>query len=328
MGGSSIRVRGSMQLKSSHLLLCSLSALALLVASPTAMADDIGGGEIILEADAAPLWDAVDPVFQRQLEQRLDTLGFTPAIRDKNLGVAVVDITNVNAPRVAAVNGDVMIYAASLPKIAILLAAFERIEDGELTLTPENERLMRLMIQRSSNKAATAMMDRVGKEYIAEVLRSDEYRLYDETHNGGLWAGKDYGKAGLWRRDPLHNLSHGATAMQVARFYYMLETGELVDDEASAKMKDLMADSAIKHKFVRALDRIDPDAEIFRKSGSWQQWHSDSAIVERDGRRYIAVALCEDRQGGRWLERIFHVMDALVMESPSTQMARGPVIEE
>lgn len=297
--------------------------LAPLSLAGTARADDVGGTEIILDADAAPLWDAVDPVLQRQLEQRLDTLGFRSAIRAKNLGVAVVDITDPEAPRVASVNGDVMIYAASLPKIAILLAAFERIEDGAMSLTPENERLLHLMIQKSSNKAATIMMDRVGgKEYIAKVLLSDEYRLYDTTHNGGLWAGKDYGKAGLWRRDPLHNLSHGATAMQVARFYYMLETGELVDDESSAKMKELMADSAIKHKFVKALDRIDPDAQIYRKSGTWQHWHADSAIVERDGRRYIAVGLCEDPKGGRWLERIFHVMDALVMESPATQVAR------
>ncbi len=272
----------------------------------------------------ADLWEAIDPVFQRQLEQRLDTLGFSKAIRNKTLGVAVVDITDIGSPRAAAVNGDVMIYAASLPKIAILLAAFERIEDGELELTAENESLLHQMIQRSSNRAATAMMERVGKEYIAEVLRSDEYRLYDATRNGGLWAGKDYGKAGLWRRDPLHNLSHGATAMQVARFYYMLESGDLVDEEASRKMKSLMADSAIHHKFVKALDRIDPAAEIFRKSGSWQQWHADSAIVERGGRRYVAVGLCEDAQGGRWLERIFHVMDALVMESPDRRFARGP----
>lgn len=314
-----------MRRRATSRLLCAglAAATGLLLHGGEGRADDIGGTEIYLESDAAPLWDAIDPVLQRRLEQRLDTLGFTPAIRAKNLGVAVVDITNPDAPRVASVNGDVMIYAASLPKIAILLAAFERIEAGEMALTPENEKLLHLMIQRSSNKAATMMMDRVGKEYIAKVLLSDEYRLYDTTHNGGLWAGKDYGKAGLWRRDPLHNLSHGATAMQVARFYYMLETGELVDERASAKMKELMADSAIKHKFVKALDRIDPDAEIYRKSGTWQQWHADSAIVERDGRRYIAVGLCEDAKGGRWLERIFHVMDALVMESPSTQVARA-----
>jgi beta-lactamase class A len=53
---------------------------------------------------------------------------------------------------------------------------------------------------------------------------SPRYRLYDPRHYGGLWVGKDYAKSGLWRRDPLHNLSHGATAMQVARFYYLLKT--------------------------------------------------------------------------------------------------------
>jgi beta-lactamase class A len=274
------------------------------------------------EPKLAPLWRSVDPVFQRQLEQRLRTLGLGPAIEQKKLAVTVVDITDTDAPRVAAVNGDVMIYAASLPKIAILLAAFERIEEGSLQLTPENETLLRDMIQRSSNFAATAMMERVGKEYIAEVLLSDEYRLYDPGFNGGLWAGKDYGKAGLWQRDPLHNLSHGATAMQVARFYYMLERGELVDEEASLKMKELMGDSAIHHKFAAALGEIDPQAMIFRKSGTWQHWHSDSAIIERNGRRYIAVGLCENPQGGSWLERILHVVDALVMDPSVPRFAR------
>jgi len=311
-----------------RLLTCVLG-VALAIAASAARADDGGGNDIAVgpEPDPAPLWDAIDPIFQRQLEQRLDTLGFTPAIRDKSLGVAVVDITDLHTPRVAAVNGDVMIYAASLPKIAVLLAAFERVAHGEMELSEETDHLLHLMIQRSSNRAATLLMDRVGKEYIARVLRSPQYRLYDVSHNGGLWAGKDYGKAGLWRRDPLHNLSHGATAMQVARFYYMLETGALVDAEASRKMKSILAHSAIKHKFVKALDRIDPDATIYRKSGSWHQWHADSAIVERDGRRYIAVGLCKNAQGTRWLERIFHVVDAMVMESPTTHVASAEIDE-
>ena len=274
-------------------------------------------------AEKALLWESVDPAFQRQLARRLDTLGFGAAVQEKNLAVALVDISVMDEPKVAAVNGDVMLYAASLPKIAILLAAFERIEAGEIPLDDETEELMRRMIQHSSNWAATEMMDRVGKEYIAKVLSSPKYELYDEARNGGLWAGKDYGDAGLWRRDPLHNLSHGATAMQVARFYYLLEKGELVDEEASDEMKGILGESAIDHKFVKALGRIDASAKIFRKSGTWQRWHADSAIVERGGRRYIVVALCEDDDGGRWLERIFHVADALVMDAPIPQMARA-----
>ena len=116
--------------------------------------------------------------------------------------------------------------------------------------------LMRRMIRESSNEASTELMTRVGKEYIARVLLSPRYRLYDPRHNGGLWVGKDYASAGLWRRDPLHNLSHGATAMQVARFYYLLETGNLVTPEHSLMMKEILAHTALSHKFVASLRKM------------------------------------------------------------------------
>ncbi|MBM4269019.1 MAG: hypothetical protein FJ144_20825 [Deltaproteobacteria bacterium] len=291
--------------------------------------DAIDADEILVgERDPAPLWYQVDPLMTRELATRLNILGFAQPIAEKRLAVAVVDITDLDSPRVAAVNGDDMIYAASLPKIAILLGAFERIHRGELTLDGENRALMHSMMQRSSNIAATLMMERVGKPFIAQVLTSPRYRLYDAEHNGGLWAGKDYGAAGLWQRDPLHNLSHAATVMQVARFFYMLETGTLVGPVESEQMKDLMSDSAIDHKFVKALGRIDPDAMIYRKSGTWQNWHADGAIVERAGHRYIAVGLCEDPQGGRWLERIFHVLDALVVEGDLVRLASHLDFEE
>jgi beta-lactamase class A len=156
------------------------------------------------------------------------------------------------------------------------------------------------------------MMQRVGKEYIARVLLSPRYRLYDPAHNGGLWVGKDYAKAGLWRRDPLHNLSHGATAMQVARFYYLLETENLVTPEHSRKMKDILGNSLLKHKFVKALGRTDPTAALFRKSGSWSTYHSDSAIVEHDGRKYIAVVLSNDKNGAVWLDQIITALDDII----------------
>jgi len=161
------------------------------------------------------------------------------------------------------------------------------------------------------------MMHKVGKEYIARVLLSPRYRLYDPAHNGGLWVGKDYAKAGLWRRDPLHNLSHGATAMQVARFYYLLVTDNLVTPEHSRKMREILAGSELNHKFVRALRKIDPKAAVSRKSGSWSTYHSDSVLVERDGHRYIAVALCNNPTKTRWLGRIITALDSLVVPGES-----------
>jgi beta-lactamase class A len=54
----------------------------------------------------------------------------------------------------------------------------------------------------------------------------------------------------------------------------------------------------LHHKFVNTLDRIAPGARLFRKSGSWKNWHSDSILVwGDDGRKYILVALIEDADG-------------------------------
>ncbi|MBW2495614.1 MAG: serine hydrolase [Deltaproteobacteria bacterium] len=263
--------------------------------------------------DNAPLWDYEDAELQKRVEQALVDLGLDDKARKKQLSVALVDLSLPGPPRVAAINGDEMMYAASLPKIAVLLAAFEKIAQGKMTLDEETEARLTRMIKVSSNRDATAMMHKVGKEYIARVLLSPRYRLYDPEHNGGLWVGKDYAKAGLWRRDPLHNLSHGATAMQVARFYYLLATDNLVTPEHSRKMREILGGSELNHKFVRALRMIDPRAAVSRKSGSWSTYHSDSVLVERDGRRYIAVALANNPTKTRWLGRIITKLDALLI---------------
>jgi beta-lactamase class A len=60
---------------------------------------------------------------------------------------------------------------------------------------------------------------------------------------------------------------------------------------------------------------------MYRKSGSWRHWHADSAIVERDGHRYIAVALANDNKGGHWLEQLIVAMDDLIMQSGSSRVA-------
>jgi beta-lactamase class A len=212
----------------------------------------------------------------------------------------------------AYVNPNEMMYAASLPKIAILLGAFEKIAKGEMTLDDETLGKLKLMIRNSSNTAASDILGRVGMDYLADLLQSPRYRLYDPEKNGGIWVGKEYGKAPAWRRDPLHNLSHGATALQVARFYYLLETGQLVSPELSKLMKSILADPAHEHKFVKGLKEVQPDSEIYRKSGTWGPYHSDSAIVEHHGRRYIAVALAKSSRGEQWLQKLIVALDDIV----------------
>lgn len=261
------------------------------------------------------LAESKDPRLQHDLEQTLDGYGLAKAVRSNRLSITLVDITDPQQPRMAAINANRMMYAASLPKIAILLGAFKRIENGDMILNEETRDQLTRMIRFSSNKAATVMLKRVGKQYIADLLQSPKYRLYDRERNGGLWVGKVYGKSPAWKRDPLHNLSHGATAFQVARFYYLLETGQLLPPDLTREMKAMLGQPGINHKFVKGLGSARPGSSIFRKSGSWKQWHADSAIVERDGRRYIAVALAESPQGGQWMERLIVGLDNLVFDT-------------
>lgn len=269
-----------------------------------------------LGAAAEPVYPAlrhsVDPGLQSGLERTLTRLGLMRAVRRKQLSVALVDITQLHRPRVAAVNGDDMMYAASLPKLAILLGAFVQIEQGNMHLNNSTRDTLTSMIRVSSNRAATAMLNRVGMSRLAAILQSDRYRLYDPAVNGGLWVGKAYGDQPARQRDPLHNLSHGATALQTARFHYLLETRQLVSPELSGEMKNMLSRPALHHKFVKGL-QARPGSKIYRKSGTWRQWHADSAIVERDGFKYIAVALAQHPRGGHWLTQLIVPLDDLIV---------------
>ena len=254
-------------------------------------------------ADATPsLWQSYDPSMQRLLDQALNTANLRDAGRRGKLAVALVDVTNLQRPRVAQINGDHMMYAASLPKIGILLAAFVQIEHGKMLLTRKLRTMLTDMIRFSSNEAATSVMNLVGKRRVNEILSSAPYRFYDARTNGGLWVGKEYGKNPAFERDPLHNISHGATAMQVARFYYMLEAGTLLPPDLTAQMKDALSRPGIHHKFIKGLGNR--EATVYRKSGTWHEWHADSMLVETPRARYILVALAEDPRGGDWMVRL------------------------
>jgi beta-lactamase class A len=275
-------------------LVLHLSALANPVSDPEALRED------------------VDPRLQRAVDSNLDALGLRNAARDKRLCLALIDITHPDHPRLAEVNGDYMMYAASLPKIAILLGAFVEIEAGHLRLDDEVRDSLTRMVRVSSNTDATAMLNRVGKTRVNQILQSDRFRLYDRRMNGGLWVGKEYAKANTYAPDPLHNLSHGATALQAARFYYLLETGQLVNPQLTKVMKTMLSEPGIHHKFVKGLESR-PGVKIYRKSGTWEQWHADSALVEAQGYKYIIVGLAHDAAGGDWLVKLAPRMHDLIV---------------
>ena len=277
----------------------------------------VWSGPVFAQSEYPPLRERLDPEFLEVVWEELraefpDAPVPGPATKAKKVALVVVDITAPREPKVASINGDVMMYAASLPKIAILLGAFVQIERGRMTLDEALREQLTRMIRNSSNKAATAVLHQVGFDTLADILQSERYSLYDPEYNGGLWVGKDYGGAKAWKRDPLHGISHGATAMQVARFYYLLITGRLVSPKHTKDMLEILSDPALQHKFVKGLKQDNPDAALYRKSGTWRVFHSDSSIVIDKHYRYIAVAIGEHPQWGAGLVRIVQAVDEVV----------------
>ena len=253
-----------------------------------------------------------DSTLQAGLSRVLQERQFRGLVQRKQLSVALVDLSDPDRLRYAAVDDDHMRYAASLPKIAIMLGVFDQIDRGTLTYTPELRDQLEAMIRRSDNPTSTELIRLVGFENIARTLQDARYELYDPERQGGLWVGKDYGgDLGYWQRDSLHNISHGATARQVARFMVMLDRGDLVSPWASAEMKAIMGHPEIHHKFVLGLDAR-PRSRIFRKSGTWKNWHADAAIVERDGHKYVAVALLESSAAKGVLSQLIVRLDDLI----------------
>ncbi len=270
----------------------------------------------------ASFWSYADPELEAGLETVLQQQGLLEAVQGGRLAVAIADITDIAAPRVASVNGDEMMYAASLPKIAILLGAFHKAQQLGIALPGSLELDVERMIRYSSNDAATRVLMWVGRHDLIDLLQSPAVRLYDPARNGGLWVGKDYASGSAFRRDPLHNLSHGATAMQVARFFYMLEAGELADADRTRQMKTVLGDPGISHKFVKGL-AARPEARVFRKSGTWKDFHADGALVESGGRKLILVALAHDPRGGDWIASLAAPLhDLMVPGADSREPAR------
>lgn len=230
----------------------------------------------------------------------------------KKMCVGIVDLKDINNVKFASINGNTMLYAASLPKLAILLATEDALDKGFLRDTKSIHKDMRLMISKSNNQAATRLMDLVGPERLESVVRDPKYGFYSEESGGGLWVGKRYASGGKVYREPLKNLSHAATADQVCNYYYMLIHGKLVSEERSKHMLSMLVAPKLTHKFVNSLIKIHPDAKLYRKSGTWQNWHADSVLVMSATSKYILVGLIQDSHGEQIMRDIVKPIDNIL----------------
>ncbi|MCK9375528.1 MAG: class A beta-lactamase-related serine hydrolase [Syntrophobacterales bacterium] len=275
--------------------------------------------------DWRPLSERADPKLQAGLEQTLKRHPLWQSlIAQKKMAVGLVDLADCKAPRWARVNGQEMMYAASLPKLAILLTACQGFEDGTLKETPEIDTDLVEMIRRSDNQAANRMIERLGLWRIARVIQDPRYRFYDPRSGGGLWMGREYALYSLENPEPLQGLFHAASVDQVCRFYYLLASGKLVSPARSQQMLKILAFPDLHDKFVKMLEPTISLGRVYRKSGEWRGSYSDSILVWGESRRrYILAAIVLHPQGEQILRDLLPAVEGLLRVSPSSGSPKG-----
>ena len=78
-------------------------------------------------------------------------------------------------------------------------------------------------------------------------------------------------------------------------------------------MLGFLSNTGMHHKFAHHLHRTANLSRVYRKSGTWRKWHSDSVLVWEEGdRKYILVALVEDRNGEQILRDLLPVIEQLL----------------
>jgi beta-lactamase class A len=245
-----------------------------------------------------------NPMLQVQIEDIDAGLRAKYGIATEGSAVGVMDL---RTGRLAMIHPDRGEYAASVPKIAVLLAYFQLHPESREKLDPQVRHELGLMIKASSNEMASKYSRAMGLKEIQSVLES--YQFYDRNH-GGIWMGKHYGPSQERIGDPINDHSHAATVRQLIRFYLLLEQGKLVSPEASARMREIFASPDIPHddiKFVKGL--AGRDVRLLRKWGSWKDWLHDSAIITGSGRHYILVALIHHPKGDEYLSDLARAVD-------------------
>lgn len=258
-----------------------------------------------------------DTSLQTNLQDVVGRLGVEPLASTQKLSISLLDLSDPCEERYAGVNDRHMMYAASIPKIGVLLGAFQAMRDGILPRTPALEAALTRMIRESNNRDASRLIQRLGYDFIARTLANPSYRLYDSEFDGGLWVGKSFGPSGLrrhvefWRPEAISGEWHAANTLQVTRFFWMLSRGELISPPASVSMKRILGKPGTSEYFVEGLHAAGV-FNLYRKAGTYLDMHGDAVLVEHQGKRYVAVAMVNDPCGPTLLPRLIQELHGLV----------------
>lgn len=260
----------------------------------------------LLGQDPAALLEAKLMERLRQIDQRFDGV----------MGVAILDLST---GKTLALNGDLVTTQASLIKVPILAAAFQKIESGALALDQKVEltekdkaggsgtldarlgpqpvpvtveELLTLMIRDSDNTATNKIIALTGMESVNQLmaqlgLRSTRLRriMMDS--------------AAAKRND-----ENTSTPLEMARLFEFIYRERLISRNASRRMIEML--KLVQADFRAALPRGVVSAS---KPGAVPGVRTEAGIVFLEGRPYILAVMCSLTAGN--LNPIRDVVEAV-----------------
>lgn len=281
--------------------LAALFATGLCLAQPAVTTPTLSGFR--------PLPDP-DPEFTARIEALVKETGLderTPA--DKNpdaeeewSSICVVDLTDLSRPRVGGWEMDNFVYPASTYKMYVLgeairqVCAGERSLDDPTTVAEHNVRggsrlsadqvvplseVLRLMSMYSDNTAANVAIDTVDRRRATALL-----------HAMGLQGSEITRKFLPRSREDADFTSAPGTmscARHLATFLWAVETGAIGGGRGRGLIKGYLATNVDNSERVRA--GVPDSATVYSKTGEWNTFTTEAALVEDGKTRYIICVM-------------------------------------
>ena len=258
---------------------------------------------------------APDPAFCEEIrkmvgETKLDER--TPAEENPDKeeewsSISVVDITDMEHPRRGGWREDNFVYPASSYKLYILGEIIRQVVSGEhkldekIRVKEHNARgdsrlsagqevtlseVLRLVMRYSDNTAANEAIDLADRQRASALLRAMGCRGSDIT--------RKYLSRSL--EDDGYTTVPGTTssALHFATFLWAVEQGIVGGGRGRALIKGYMGMDSTTDRRIRG--GVPASATIYSKTGTWDTFTSEAAIVEEGNIRYILCILTPFRE--------------------------------
>jgi len=251
-----------------------------------------------------------DAGFSKQIEAIVKEIGLdirTPAEKNPDgheewASVCVVDISDINHPRVGAWEERNFVYPASAYKLYVLGEAIRQVTENKLrlddviTVKEHNVRsgsrlkasaqttfseVLRLMMMYSDNTAANEAIDAVDRDCASALLRAMGLEGSDITRKFLPRTREDDGYTTV--------PGTSSCALHFATFLWAVETGAIGAGRGRGLIKGYMSTVATASQRFRK--GLPPSATLYSKSGTWNTFSSEVSIVEEGSMHYIICVL-------------------------------------